>query len=218
MMLQNNMIIYTYTRISYFVMVQSSQLYPQVMLFLHLYPQVMLFLQRVQGDFDKTPAPMRKALSYRDALSKHQCCAMFLHLLSRLQRMCPPSDFKAAADNLRQQFCQGFMDPDLLHAAEQQVPPGDLEAIAAFRPFVSQIENATKLAKEKQDEELATSLREADFRQVITKLESDLRTLEDRKPNSEMEAIKNAKDMKYLRDRQKNLLFINFLQHFEIIV
>lgn len=177
----------------------------------------MLFLQRVEGDFDKTPAPMRKALSYRDALSKHQCCAMFLHFLSRLQRMCPPSEFNEAAVNLRQQFCQGFMDPDLLHAAEQQVPPGDLEGVAAFRPFVSQIENATKLAKEKQDEELAASLREADFRQVITKVDSDLRTLENRKPNSTSEAIKTAKDMKYLRDRQKNLLFVSVLHRFQTV-
>lgn len=132
--------------------------------------------------------------------------------------MCPPSEFKDAAVNLRQQFCQGFMDPDLLHAAEQQVPPGDLEGIAAFRPFVSQIENATKLAKEKQDEELAASLREADFRQVIAKLESDLRTLENRKPNSTTEAIKTAKDMKYLRDRQKNLLFVQCYTVFKHLV
>jgi hypothetical protein len=67
------------------------------------------------------------------------------------------------------------------------------------------MENSSRLAKERKDEELAPQLRLADCSSVMAKLEADLQILKDREGDKTAQSIKNAKDMKYLRDRQKIL-------------
>ena len=70
---------------------------------------------------------------------------------------------------------------------------------------MAQVEKNTRLAKEAQNAQLERNLRQADFQAVLAKLESDIKVLESFKPNSHEEALKHAKDMKYLRDRQATL-------------
>ena len=96
--------------------------------------QVSLFVERIIGDWDKTPSALRKSLVYRDAVNLHQATAAFLHFLSVLQRGFPAKEFSEAEASLQQQFRQGFLDPDLLHAVNGQVPPGDVRSVGAFRP------------------------------------------------------------------------------------
>lgn len=163
----------------------------------------MLFVQRLQSDFDRTPAALRKACNFRDALAKHQCCAMFIHFLNCFQRIAPPAEFNIAKENLQGQFMSGLLDFDLSHAVESQVPPGDISAVAGFRSFVSQVENSAQLAREKKNEELAQELRKSDFKYVLAKLESDLNVLKDRSPTANAQAIKTAKDLKYVHDRHR---------------
>ena len=99
----------------------------------------MLLVERLQGDYDATPAPMRKALTFAQGLVKHQGCGAFLHFLRELQKLMPPTEFEVAATNLRGQFQSGFMDPDLAHILETQFPPGDVGAVAAFRPGLDKL-------------------------------------------------------------------------------
>lgn len=173
----------------------------------------MLFTRRLQSDFDRCAEGMRKACNYREGLLKHQCCAVFLHFLGRLQRVSPPAEFKLAEESLEQQFLQGLLDFDLQHAVESQVPPGDMSAVAAFRSFVAQVENATRLAKEKKDEALAAELRVSDLKNVLAKLDSDFNELQARQGTAQSQAIETAKDLKYVHDRSKILdcLFIFML-------
>lgn len=94
---------------------------------------MLLFVDRIIADFDHTAQPLRKALSFRDALSKHQACGGFLHFLKALERIAPASDFQTMKDDLLRQFQYGYLDPDILHSLENQVPPGDIGAVSAFR-------------------------------------------------------------------------------------
>ena len=41
------------------------------------------------------------------------------------------------ATQLKQQFMYGYMDGDIMHVLETEVPPGQLAAVSAFRPDVS---------------------------------------------------------------------------------
>lgn len=95
--------------------------------------KVGIFAQRVLADYDATPIPLRQAMTYQKALQKHQACGAFLWFLSSLQKMAPSEMWPEIDKSLRSQFSQGYMDPDLLHALETQVPPGDLKSLGAFR-------------------------------------------------------------------------------------
>ena len=159
----------------------------------------------LQGDFDQTPDSLRKPCNYKDGVDKHRCCAAFMHYLEILQRMSPPSEFATARDSLREQFLSGLMDLDLLHSVQSQVPPGDIKSVSAFRAFVAQIEASSRAAREQKDEQLARELRSADWNSLEAKLNADLHELMDKQPNSEAQAIQTAKDMQYLRNRQKRL-------------
>lgn len=90
-------------------------------------------MSRILGDWDKTAAPLRKALAYKDAVALHQATGAFLHFVAVLQSSFPAKDFKDASDSLLAQFMEGFLDPDLIHAMSVQVPPGDIRAVGAFR-------------------------------------------------------------------------------------
>ena len=95
--------------------------------------QVQLFVQRVINDYDNAPQPLRTAVTFRSGLSKHQACGAFLHFLKHLERVAPASEFPKMAEDLKKQFAFGYLDPDLIHSLESQVPPGDISQVAAFR-------------------------------------------------------------------------------------
>jgi hypothetical protein len=67
------------------------------------------------------------------------------------------------------------------------------------------VEQAARIAKEQEDLKLASDLRAADGKQVIAKIENDLRLLQDLIPDDLSQAQSTAKDLKYLRDRQETL-------------
>ena len=91
-------------------------------------------MERLIRDYDNTAPPMRQAVTYKLAVAKHQACGAFLHFLAILQKMSPPSLFEEAKASLEAQFTMGFLDPDLCHILDTQVPPGDIKALGAFRP------------------------------------------------------------------------------------
>lgn len=95
--------------------------------------QVMLLLSRLQQDHDNQPSTMRKACTEKQAVAKHQVCGAFLHFLDEFSKVCPAGEFKGISKNLHTQFQSGYMDPDLAHCLETQVPPGDMSAITSFR-------------------------------------------------------------------------------------
>ncbi|CAK9036023.1 unnamed protein product [Durusdinium trenchii] len=161
-----------------------------------------LFVSRILGDWDKTAAPLRKALAYKDAVALRQATGAFLHFVAVLQSSFPAKDFKDASDSLLAQFMEGFLDPDLIHAMSVQVPPGDIRAVGAFRPFLAKMEAAVRSERELRDAELAENLRRADLQQLVAKLERDFKVLEGRKPKEDASAKERALDMKYLRERQ----------------
>lgn len=169
--------------------------------------EVLLFLSRIQKDHDRTPDAMRKALAYKEGLQVHQCCGAYIHCLGLLEKQSPPDQFSGMKENLDRQFESGFMDADLNFAIEQLVPPISLSSIGAFRPLLETIQQASQKAKEQKAEEFASKLREANFNSVMAKIDADLATLQARKDNSAAEAIKHAKDLKYVRDRQRPLVF-----------
>ena len=96
--------------------------------------QVMLFAHRLQDDHDACPAALRKACTFQQGLNKLQCCAGFLHFLTALQKVAPPSDFADMSTSLRKQFSSGYLDPDIMHTLENTFPPEDPGSIGAFRP------------------------------------------------------------------------------------
>jgi hypothetical protein len=67
------------------------------------------------------------------------------------------------------------------------------------------VEQAARIAKEQEDLKLASDLRAAHGKQVIAKIENDLRLLQDLIPDDLSQAQSTAKDLKYLRDRQETL-------------
>lgn len=113
-----------------------------------------LFVARLLADHDRCPQTMRKALTYKDAVPKHQCCGMFCHLLDCLERNAPATQFKDMQDRLHKMFMESFMDPDLLHMVSSEVPPGDLKTVAAFRRGVRLFrrKNAGLAARNKYNE------------------------------------------------------------------
>eukprot|EP00438_Fugacium_kawagutii_P023793 Skav228140 [mRNA] locus=scaffold2683:22736:26272:- [translate_table: standard] len=94
---------------------------------------VMLFVDRMIADHDNKPPQLRKPMSYREAVELHQACGGFQHFLTSLERIAPGSEFKGMQEELKQQFKYGYLDPDILHCLNTQVPPGDLKSVSAFR-------------------------------------------------------------------------------------
>ena len=164
-----------------------------------------MFLSRIQSDHDRTPDAMRRALPFKDGLDVHRACGAFVHCLGLLEKQAPPDAFRSIQESLHRQFQSGFMDADLAYAVEQQVPPLNLDSVTAIRPFLADIQRVTQQAKEKHEEELNAKVRVATLTSVMAKLEADLDALASRQPNSSSEAIKHAKDLKYVRDRQTSL-------------
>lgn len=85
---------------------------------------------------------LRRALNYKDAVSKHQVSGAYLHFKDLMQSKCPEKDWPSVAKDLDNAFFQRFMDADLLAALQGSVPPGDVTAIAAFRTGVAEVQSA----------------------------------------------------------------------------
>lgn len=102
--------------------------------------QVNLFLKRLIANFDNTPAPLRKGMSFKEGLYLHQCCGGFVHFLKEFEKLAPPDEFTQAAESLRNQFGFGYLDPDIYHCLETQVSPGLVRSVSAFRPAWDTIE------------------------------------------------------------------------------
>lgn len=93
----------------------------------------MLFVDRMIADHDNKPAQLRKAMTFREAVELHQACGGFLHFLDALEKLAPGSEFQTMQHELHQQFKYGYLDPDILHCLANQVPPGDVKSVGAFR-------------------------------------------------------------------------------------
>lgn len=81
------------------------------------------------------------------------------------------------------------------------------------RPLVAAIHKSKRAQHEARELQIEQELRQADLKAVLAKLEQDMCMLEERMPSEEAEALKHAKDMRYLSWRQQQLdicLFINF--------
>ena len=86
------------------------------------------------GDHDNTPAPLRKAVSFKDAIKVHQSCGVFLFLMAKLQSIAPEKEFEGMRNDLLNQFKCGLLDADLLHCVDQQVPANaELLSVGAMR-------------------------------------------------------------------------------------
>ena len=82
---------------------------------------------------------MRKAPLFRDALALHTSCGMFLYFMELLQAKAPSADFQAEKEKLHMKFMMGVMDHELVHAAEQTTPPGDLKDVGSFRTGATEL-------------------------------------------------------------------------------
>lgn len=92
-----------------------------------------LFLDRLIHSHDSVTDSMRKALTYKDSVQLHQSCGIFVHFLGELSKMTPTETFNEASIELKRSFLSGFLDMDLQHCLQTQVPPGDCKQVAAFR-------------------------------------------------------------------------------------
>ena len=92
-----------------------------------------LFVQRICADWDRSPPNLRKALVYKEALSVHTACGMYLYYMEAMQRRCPANSFASIKPKLHESFMAGLMDGELISSAENTVPPGDPCTVSAFR-------------------------------------------------------------------------------------
>ena len=76
---------------------------------------------------------------------------------------------------------------------------------------MARVGNAARREKEEKEEELQANLRQADFNMIIKKLEDDLTILTEHVGDEMQQAQNCALDIKYIRDRQKQLVF-NYLK------
>ena len=96
--------------------------------------QVSLYLERLRELHDATSLPLRKAPTFKEALKIHQACGCFLFFLQKFKAIVPEKELAEMERGLRSQFMSGFLDGDLLHVLEEQVPlSADIKAVGAFR-------------------------------------------------------------------------------------
>ena len=95
----------------------------------------MLVIKRMCDEYDFTPSSMRKAWGYTTALSRHQACGAYLHFRTLMEKRVPGGKWNEIKSSLDSQFAYGFLDADLAHVLANEVPPGNLDSISAFRIF-----------------------------------------------------------------------------------
>lgn len=96
--------------------------------------EVMLFVDRLIKDWDRQPAKMKKSWSFKEAAQLHATCGAFLHYMLLLENKLSEEEFKRETPLLYDQFFGSFLDPDLLHAVQTTVPPGNVADITMMRP------------------------------------------------------------------------------------
>ena len=102
--------------------------------------QVLLYLDRIVSDHDSVPEPLRKALTFKDAVRLHQAAGSFLYFLRELEKIAPSGQFPEMETTLRSQFSSKFLDGDLVHVLEDKLPAtSDLSSPCAFRPNLLQV-------------------------------------------------------------------------------
>ena len=57
----------------------------------------------------------------------------YLHFKAMMEKRTPQAKWKEISESLDNQFRFGYLDSDLVHCVSELVPPGDLNAISAFR-------------------------------------------------------------------------------------
>lgn len=82
-----------------------------------------------------------------------------------------------------------------------------LQSLVFSRPFIATIENATKSRKEKEAEDLAADVRQADLKQIMARIDADFAALDAMSGGDAKEAVETALDMKWIRDRQMILSY-----------
>lgn len=93
-----------------------------------------LFTQRLIGDHDRAGQSLKKALTFKDAITLHQNCGAFLFFLAKLEEVAPAGQFKEMKEGLLAQFMSGHVDADLSHTLENFVPlNADPKGISVFR-------------------------------------------------------------------------------------
>lgn len=76
---------------------------------------------------------VKQPLTAKTAAPLHQCCAVFLHMMKRLQTSLPSADYPGALATLRSTFLLGGLDNEILTMVTTNVPPANLKAVGAFR-------------------------------------------------------------------------------------
>ena len=71
-----------------------------------------------------------------------------------------------------------------------------------MRPFASQIQKAQQSEKDEAAARLAENVRAATFTQLSAAIAADMKTLQNRAPTKEVEVAEQARDLKYVRERQ----------------
>ena len=75
--------------------------------------------------------------------------------------------------------------------------------LTRFRPYVAKLERMARSHDEEREMELERNARMADLEVVLAKLERDIQNLEQRLSAAGSESERHAKDLQYLRQRQK---------------
>lgn len=96
-----------------------------------LSPEVKLLLERHCCEWDSLS--VKQPLTAKTAAPLHQCCAVFLHMMKRLQTSLPSADYPGALATLRSTFLLGGLDNEILTMVTTNVPPANLKAVGAFR-------------------------------------------------------------------------------------
>ncbi|CAK9116298.1 unnamed protein product [Durusdinium trenchii] len=129
-------------------------------------------------------------------------CGCFLFFLQKFKAIVPEKELAEMERGLRSQFMSGFLDGDLLHVLEEQVPlSADIKAVGAFRPFVTQVEQGRIRDKEAAAQALAKQVASAQYAQVEAMVKADMQILKDKLPGKDDQAIENAKNLKYMKER-----------------
>ena len=76
-------------------------------------------------------------MNFKDAITKHQCVGGFLFYMKIVQQRCPEAEWKDVKAELDSAFMKQFLDADLHSSLCNNVPPGDVMGIGAFRPGTS---------------------------------------------------------------------------------
>ena len=71
-----------------------------------------------------------------------------------------------------------------------------------MRPFAVQIQKAQQSEKDEEAARLAENVRAATFTQLSSAITADMATLQSRAPTKEAASAEQARDLKYVRERQ----------------